>query len=99
MRDADDLGEEAPAWARRPHKVPGLVAAANATRVRPVVEREALKRREMALQPYSSRLVQGRVGRSFLGSDLLNSGQRDDRLEPRADVNQPVGGLPVKTAN
>jgi hypothetical protein len=31
--------------------------------------------------------------------DLLIFGLRDDPLEPRADVYQPVGGLPVKTAN
>jgi hypothetical protein len=29
----------------------------------------------------------------------LNFGQPDDHLAPRADVYQPVGGLPVKTAN
>jgi hypothetical protein len=33
------------------------------------------------------------------GQDLLNLGITNDRLETGADVYQPVGGLPVKTAN
>ena len=43
-------------------------------------------------------LLYPRAIRTFI-KNVLGGKNSDDDFEPRTDLNQPVGGLPVKTAN